>query len=105
MRKTLMIVLMAVLGLWPQVTLAWNNTGHMLVALVAYRQLDDAQKKEIAEILAHHPHYESFLIERTPEGVSKEEWAFLRAATWPDYVRPAYPGRPQKPPSITKYHQ
>jgi hypothetical protein len=85
--------------------LAWNSTGHMAVALVAYRRLDDHQKQQIAELLTHHPHYQLYLSERIPAGVDKNEWAFLRSATWPDYVRPAYPGRPPKPPSVTKYNQ
>src|SRR5678815_971930 len=106
MRKTLVIGLLVLfLGLCPQVSLAWNATGHMLVALIAYRRLDEAQRKQVDELLTHHPHYATLLTEKKPPEVSTQEWAFLRAAVWPDDVRPAYAGKPQKPPSITKYHQ
>jgi len=33
------------------------------------------------------------------------EWIFLRAATWPDLVRPARTGSPPKPKFITDYHR
>jgi hypothetical protein len=79
---------------------AWNDTGHMTVALIAYRGLSDAQRHEIAEILKHHPHYKSFLLDGKPADVDEGQWAFLKAATWPDWVRP---GR-GKADSITKYH-
>ena len=67
---------------------AWNDTGHMTVAEIAYRQLDDAQKQKVADILKQHPHYQLLLHAHVPEGVDADEWAFLKAATWPDFVRP-----------------
>ena len=80
--------------------LAWNNTGHMIVALIAYRRLNAAQKQQVAEILKSHPHYKSYLLEGKPDDVDAGEWAFLKAATWPDFVRPY----DNKPAEITKYH-
>ncbi|HEX8524994.1 MAG TPA: S1/P1 nuclease, partial [Tepidisphaeraceae bacterium] len=61
--------------------------------------------KQIAEILKAHPHYEKLLLENRPTEVSAEEWAFLKAATWPDMVRPARQGDKYKPPTITRYHK
>jgi hypothetical protein len=81
---------------------AWNDTGHMTVALIAYRRLSDAQKHQVGEILKRHPHYQSYLLDGKPAGVDDGEWAFLKAATWPDFVRPGKPG--SRPESITKYH-
>ncbi len=94
---------MAVFLLAP-VARAWNSTGHMVSALIAYRQLDDAQRKQLGEILKHHPHYHQLLLEDKPENVSAGEWAFLKAATWPDLVRPPRPGDHFKSPAITRYH-
>ncbi len=79
---------------------AWNETGHMTVALIAYRRLPDDLKKRFGEMLKAHPHYQLFLIEGKPADVDEGEWAFLKAATWPDFVRPYG----NKPESITKYH-
>lgn len=66
---------------------AWNSTGHMAVALLAWRQLDASQRQATCQLLRAHPHYKRYLAEKRPEGVSEDEWAFLRAATWPDWVR------------------
>jgi S1/P1 Nuclease len=84
---------------------AWNETGHMTVALIAYRQLSDHQKQQIATILKQHPHYALFLNKDVPDGVNVDEWAFVKAATWPDWVRPSRPGDPMfKNASITHFH-
>lgn len=94
--------------LFPTAAGAWNETGHMTVALIAYRQLSDTQKQKVAEILKAHPHYKLRLNAEVPEGVNADEWAFLKAATWPDFVRPSRPGSPEefyKGPEITRFHQ
>jgi hypothetical protein len=84
---------------------AWNETGHMTVALIAYRQLSDKQKQQIAEILKAHPHYKLFLTKDLPEGVNEDEFAFVKAAAWPDWVRPSRPGdRMYKDTAITHFH-
>jgi hypothetical protein len=91
----------------PAVSFAWNDTGHMTVALVAYRQLTDHQKQQIAEVLKQHPHYQMYLSAQPPQGVSLDEWVFIRAATWPDWVRPSRPGfsdEEYKNATITHYH-
>ncbi len=81
---------------------AWNDTGHMTVALIAYRRLSDSQKHQIAAILKGHPHYKLYLLDGKPPDVDEGEWAFIKAATWPDWVRPGKPGN--RPDTITKYH-
>jgi S1/P1 Nuclease len=80
---------------------AWNETAHMVVALIAYRRLSDEQRKQVGEILKAHPHYKSILIAGKPPDVDEGEWAFLRASFWPDMVRPSA----GKPEEITKYHR
>lgn len=66
---------------------AWNDRGHMLVALLTYRQLPEVTRGKVKEIIRQHPHYELFLTQNRPSGLTPEEWAFVRAATWPDFVR------------------
>lgn len=84
---------------------AWNDTGHMVCALIAYRNLDDDCKQKVTDLLRQHPHYKLFLTAKTPQGVSPDEWAFLKAATWPDFVRPSRPGdRFFKDATITHFH-
>jgi hypothetical protein len=93
----------AALLLLPQArALAWNSIGHMTVAKLAYEQMDDGLKARAVALLKAHPHYETFLIAARPEGVSEPEWAVLRAATWPDWVRSKHPGIEPDP---TTFHR
>lgn len=80
----------------PAVAVAWNEYGHTLVAKVAYDQLvhngDKAVRDRLDDILQKHPHRAHVLDAKRPTGAdapSEAEWRFLRAATWPDWVRPA----------------
>ena len=91
MRK-LIIVVGLVLLCGSRAALAWNQTGHMTVALIAWRELSDSQKQQASELLKAHPHYTKLLLEHKPDNVNESEWAFIRAAVWPDMVRPARPG-------------
>ena len=67
---------------------AWNEVGHMVVARIAYERLTDAERAVIGSTLRHHPHLHELLLKGRPPQVSEDEWIFLRAATWPDNVRP-----------------
>ena len=67
---------------------AWNDAGHMLVARIAWLKMTPEQRTQVSDVLKKHPHYESYLTDKCPADVSREEWAFLRAATWSDYIRP-----------------
>jgi hypothetical protein len=82
---------------------AWNNVGHMVVAKLAFDELDDGQKVKVGKLLRQHPHYAEFLTKNRPEGVSEEEWAFLKAATWPDWVRPRR--NDPRGERVTRYHR
>ncbi len=66
---------------------AWNDKGHMVVARLAWKKLSDKERVQVIEILRRHPHYGEFLSAGRPEGFEEDEWAFLRAATWSDWVR------------------
>jgi hypothetical protein len=84
MKKILpVLVLLAI----PVPGYCWNNTGHMVTARLAWRELNDGQKSSAIKILKKHPHYVEFLKAKQPSGYSEDEWVFLRAATWPDWVR------------------
>ncbi len=82
---------------------AWNSVGHRTVAELAWRKLDKNERRAVSDLLKQHPHYKQLLAANVPEGVDTDEWVFLTAAVWPDLVRPAKPGQPHKPDSITKY--
>jgi S1/P1 Nuclease len=83
---------------------AWNGVGHLMVAKVAYDGLGDAERHKAHELLKQHPHYTSYLIKNRPTGAAEDEWAFLRAAAWPDHIRGPLP--PEKPdPAVIRYHR
>jgi len=97
--------LFGALCLCADVARAWDGTGHMTVAELGWRALPPAQRTAVSKLLRAHPHYALLLEAGLPAGVDHDEWVFLRAATWPDLVRPAQPGQPPKPASITQYHR
>jgi hypothetical protein len=77
--------------------LAWHNDGHMAIARIAWKQMDDAQRIYFSNLLKKHPHYEIFIKVGKPADVPEIEWAFCKAATWADWVRgPRDPGMSQE---------
>jgi hypothetical protein len=83
----LLVALFTWLALVPQ-AMAWNAVGHYLVAKVAFARLNEQERQKVIDILKEHPHYQAYLSADKPEGVSQEEWIFMRAAVWCDWVRP-----------------
>jgi hypothetical protein len=67
--------------------LAWNNKGHMVIAKLAWDQLNQPAKVAATRILKTHPHYAEFLVADRPDNIPEDQWAFMRAATWSDWVR------------------
>lgn len=66
---------------------AWNDKGHMVIARLAWQELTSTERTKVYQILQRHPHFAEFHKEKKPDGYTEEEWAFLRAATWSDWVR------------------
>src|SRR4051812_12618552 len=76
---------------------AWNNRGHMLVAQLAWQEMKPSTREAAHEVLKKHPHYDEFLKADMPDGIEDDEWSFMRAATWPDWVRSNYSDEYHKP--------
>jgi hypothetical protein len=72
---------------------AWNDKGHMVAARLAWKKLTEEERSKVLEILKKHPHYVEFLTTKRPDGFSEDEWDFMRAATWPDWVRTHQKGK------------
>jgi hypothetical protein len=82
----------------PGVASAWNGTGHMVVAKIAYDNLTEPAKQKLLAILKAHPDFERDFLMKVPQGIDAEAFAFMKAATWPDLVRsPRHPSH--------KYHR
>ena len=73
-------------------TRAWNNTGHEIIANIAWQNLSPAAREKITALLHAHPDYAEYL-SHSPDPANADLHAFELAATWPDWVRT--PGRPQ----------
>jgi hypothetical protein len=69
---------------------AWNETGHMTIARLAWLKLSPDERQQVTAILKEHPHYAEYLSSACPDGLSVDEWAFMRAAYWPDWIRSNY---------------
>jgi S1/P1 Nuclease len=68
----------------------WINTGHKVVALVAWDDLTPKTKAAITDLLKQHPRYQQDLLLDAPADETPDEQArtaFATAATWPDMVR------------------
>jgi hypothetical protein len=72
--------------------LAWNSTGHELVAQIAYDQLSAVARAKLVTALLYHPRLTQDLLQGITPGEDPDRAIFLRAATWPDMVR--YPTNP-----------
>src|SRR5580704_1008224 len=64
---------------------AWNSEGHMIVAEIAWSHLNQATKARAVQLLKLNPDYQHW-IAGVPDA-QKDEFAFLRAATWPDAIK------------------
>lgn len=80
-------LLLVVVLLVPAQALGWNEKGHLAIARLAWLKLSPPEREQCSEILKSHPHYAEYLAADKPERLTADEWAFMRAAYWPDWVR------------------
>ncbi len=67
---------------------AWNDTGHQIISLMAYRQLEPKVKVEIDRLLKSHPrYYDDLLGGMKVDPAAEAQIAFDKSSTWPDIVR------------------
>ena len=96
----------------PSASYAWNYEGHMVFVAIAYDTLTDDERQNIDVVLQNHPSYnfwkQDFQQLGADPGLTLPQYAFLRAANWPDdvrgnptYHRPTwhYVNFPLKPPN------
>lgn len=72
---------------------AWNRTGHRVIATIAYDELTPATRQRVDSLLRAHPRYQNDLLGTMEDGHERESrFAFGIAAFWPDIIRS--PGNP-----------
>jgi len=69
----------------PLHALAWNSTGHRLVASIAWEHMDHTARAEASRLLREHPDYERWHKKAGEDDA--ERIAFIEASTWPDEIR------------------
>ncbi len=68
---------------------AWNATGHMVIASMAYDQLAPAERARWTDLLKAHPDFEKWqaAAPKDAPGFDFGRYLFMRASTWPDDIR------------------
>lgn len=69
----------------------------MVVARMAWLKLSPEAQRKASDILRKHPHFAEYLAADKPADISVEEWAFMRASYWPDWVRSNHSDEYNKP--------
>lgn len=96
MNKTVRIIsTILTLGCFAQPAFSWNDFGHMVVASVAYRNLDPQTQARVNSLLLLNPYYTTHWAALIPPGTSSDDrnrMIFMLAATWPDAIKgdPSY---------------
>jgi hypothetical protein len=66
---------------------AWSEKGHYVDCRLAWLQMTEPQRAAMTAILKKHPHYDAYLTKQKPDGFTTDEWAFIRAGAWADWIR------------------
>ncbi len=88
-RRHLLFLLTPGLQLVPAPGHAWNETGHLTVAEIAFRATEAQGRAFATGILRQHPDHDRRWLPEMPPGTPEDEYLFLRAAIWPDEIRGA----------------
>jgi hypothetical protein len=73
---------------------AWNGTGHMTIAKIAYDHLKPAVRVRVNNLLLQQRDYGLWMSEMPAGDTDKALFAFEKAATWPDDIRGTPDSRP-----------
>src|SRR6187402_1356978 len=70
---------------------AWNASGHMQVALIAYKKMSPRARAKAVDLLRNHPRFAQDFEAKKPDDVTgpeqEQKWFFAHAATWSDIAR------------------
>ncbi len=66
---------------------AWNETGHMTVAFIAYQRMQPATRARVDALLKVHPDYPSWVAGLPDDARLRAVTAFLKASVWSDMIK------------------
>jgi hypothetical protein len=78
---------------------AWNDTGHKVIARIAWNNMSQQARKNVIALLRSAPQDSGLrgLFHTSDPAAVRDELFFVRAATWPDIVRDTkFPARRAK---------
>ena len=90
MRKLIVFLITVVVILSARPSFGWIDTGHKIVAFIAWEELTPKTRGAVLDLLKQHPRYDKDLLARAPLDATPQqldEHVFATAATWPDMVR------------------
>lgn len=89
MKRIICLLLLVAFLSPPRPAVAWSESGHHLIALLAFRRLSPEEQKKLLAILEQHPRWKEDF--EPPANVSGDaevvNWRVGRAGAWPDLVR------------------
>lgn len=91
--RLLALVLLCLATVSPKAD-AWNATGHMAVAGIAYDGLTPKTKFAVNALLARQRDYPKWMTDLPAGYIDRARYAFMRASTWPDEIRKTPDDRP-----------
>jgi hypothetical protein len=74
---------------------AWHESGHRIVARIAWDELTPAQQTFVSDLLVRHPRFAEDFVARMPDAIKtlaegdaeRRKWVFMHAAIWPDLIK------------------
>ena len=87
MRKFICLILLILI---PFTSSAWWARGHMVVAALAYLELDKNQQNQVTELLKNHPEYERLWKKEYEKYKKKMDlgiFLMMRASVWADEIK------------------
>lgn len=96
-RRLLAVGLVLLLvSVWPAPARSWWDSGHRLVALIAWDRMDANTRMRVLKLLGKHPQAEKYFTpDKQVQGVQmRHRWIVSQAAVWSDLVRKTDRDRP-----------
>lgn len=66
---------------------AWNNSGHWIVADIAYERLTPQTRVRVDELIRQHPDFDMLTRDAPVDSAARLRYAFVYAAAWPDLIK------------------
>jgi S1/P1 nuclease len=66
--------------------MAWNYSGHRIVAEIAYQRLTPQARLRVDEMMRRHPDFDIITRDAPADPDSRTHYAFVWAASWPDQI-------------------